>query len=168
MNNLLAGQLRVVDRYPSPLDAKKEVKENSIERQSSSESLNHLSKHQVIDEIKERLVKILKEKQEEKAQMKLKQNEIRKNLGQVAHSSVVRQIMRARKKFDDISNEKDNTRKGFNLSNLSEQNFIESKLIKFHMIRELYGVRQKEKNLMELQSNKGREIVRAFLKEQQR
>jgi hypothetical protein len=62
VDTLLAGQLRVVDRYPSPMEAKKEVEKESIERESSSESLNHLNKNQVIDEIKERLVKILKEK----------------------------------------------------------------------------------------------------------
>jgi hypothetical protein len=49
--------------------------------------------------------------------------------------------MRAQKKFDDISNENDNTRKGFNFSKMSEQNFIEGKLAKFHLIRELYGFR---------------------------
>ena len=99
--------------------------------------------------------------------MKVKQNEIRKNLGQVAYSSVVRQIMRAQKKFEELSNENENARKGFNFSKMSEQNFIENKLHKFHLIRQLYGVREKERDLIE-RAQKGREIVRNCIREQQR
>ena len=63
VDTMLAGQLKVVENYASPAEVKKvEVKEESIERQSSRESLNHLSKSQMIEQIKERLVKVIKEK----------------------------------------------------------------------------------------------------------
>ena len=42
--------------------------------------------------------------------MKTNQNEIRKNLGEVAYKTTIRQIMRAQKKLDEIQSENDNTK----------------------------------------------------------
>ena len=77
IHNLLSGQLTVIDKYVK-LPKKKE---QTLINHRFDQSLKRNPKAVYVDLAKERILKILKEKQQEKVEMKQKATAIEQSLG---------------------------------------------------------------------------------------
>lgn len=92
----------MVDRYHGRFRSKVIRTEGSLERKSSTSSLNEKLEHKrQMEDVRDRLKKALKEKQKERDENNVKVQTITKNLQGQIYEPTVRHIMQARQKVDD-------------------------------------------------------------------